>query len=303
MGQKSSLYRTIEILKELNNGKRLCISNLSMRYDVSTRTIRRDFELIKEIFGDFLSKDSECYQAYKRVLLDDVLNATDLMTLANIVNLFETIQKQNAISNKTKQLIQKSMQVYDFKTRPYEEISNHTIINKLEHAIKFNKQIILSYQTERELNKTPFNPYKIVFLNENFYPVGIKASIGSVELRRISMIKDVAYTNKTFMIDYEAAKFFDTMQTPWADFNKPYFTVKLRVTVPIRRYFLKKKYLPSQKIVHTYENGDIEVHYQVTQTREIEDIIIKWLPRITIISPRFLNKVIKRTLRKKFESL
>lgn len=93
MSQKSSLYRTIEILKDLNAGKKLCISNLATAYEVSDRTIRRDFELIKEIFGDFVSKEGECYQAYKKVLLEDVLNARDLMTLANIVNLFGITQK------------------------------------------------------------------------------------------------------------------------------------------------------------------------------------------------------------------
>jgi predicted DNA-binding transcriptional regulator YafY len=303
MSQKSSLHRTIQILKDLNDGNRLCIEQLSMKYQVSTRTIRRDFALIKEIFGDFITKESQCYFAYESFLLDKVLNATDLMTLANIVNLFDSIQKQYLISEKTKQLITKSMQIYDFKTRPYEEISNQEIIKKLEHAIKFNKQIILHYKTQRELNQTLFNPYKIVFLNENFYLVGVKEPHNSVEFRRVAMIKYIQYTNKTFFIDYDVAKFFDTIQTPWADYNKPYYTIKLRVHTSIKRYFIQKKYLPSQKIVHTFENDDIEVHYQVTQIREIEDLIIKWLPRISIISPRFVNKIIKKSLHKKIMSL
>ena len=61
MSQKSSLYRTIEILKHLNQGKKLCVTQLSQTYEVSDRTIRRDFELIRELFGDFMSKEGECY--------------------------------------------------------------------------------------------------------------------------------------------------------------------------------------------------------------------------------------------------
>ncbi len=57
MSQKSSLYRTIEILKDLNAGKKLCVTNLAIAYEVSDRTIRRDFELIRELFGDFMSKE------------------------------------------------------------------------------------------------------------------------------------------------------------------------------------------------------------------------------------------------------
>jgi len=181
MSQKSSLYRTVEILKRLNDGQKLCISLLAQEYEVSDRTIRRDFELIREIFGDFASKEGECYQAYKKVLLDEVLSATDLMTLANIVNLFGITQKQSLISDKTKALIEKSISVYEFKTRPYEDMRNIEIIKKLEHAIKFNKEIKVKYRTERAFTINNFKPYKILFLNENFYMVGENSSVLSFD--------------------------------------------------------------------------------------------------------------------------
>ena len=164
MSQKSSLHRTIEILKQLNDGKKLCVNNIATYYEVSDRTIRRDFELLKDIFGDFMSKEGDCYQAYNKLLLEDVLSATDLMTLANIVNLFGITQKESLISDKTKCLIEKSMSVYDFKSRPFENIQNQAVIKKLENAIKFNKEIKISYQTNRAITYTNFQPYKILFL-------------------------------------------------------------------------------------------------------------------------------------------
>ena len=170
-------------------------------------------------------------------------------------------------------------------------------------AIKFRKIIKMKYKTERASTQTLFNPYKILFLNENFYLVGINSSNQTVEYRRITMIEEVEYTKKEFFIDKEVEHFFQNLQTPWATYGKPDIVVKLRVEVPIRRYFMKKKYLPSQKVVHTFENGDIEVHYTITNLRETEELIIKWLPRIHIIAPCNLQKMLKRTLRKKLESL
>ncbi|MEJ2437507.1 MAG: WYL domain-containing protein [Sulfurovaceae bacterium] len=196
MSQKSSLYRTIEILKELNAGKKLCVTNLATAYEVSDRTIRRDFELIKELFGDFMSKEGECYQAYKKVLLEEVLNATDLMTLANIVNLFGIIQKESLISEKTQALIEQSMSVYDFKSRPFENVKDREILKKLEHSIKFKKEIKIRYRTERAITQDRFQPYKILFLNENFYLVGINSSKNTVEYRRVTMIEEVEYTKR-----------------------------------------------------------------------------------------------------------
>ncbi len=303
MSQQSSLYRTIEILKHLNEGKRLCVTRLAEAYEVSDRTIRRDFKLIREIFGDFMSKEGECYQAYNKVLLDEVLHATDLMTLANIVTLLGATQKQSLISDKTQALVEKSMLVYDFKSRPFENMHNLDVVKRLEHAIKFHKEIKLRYRTERAVTHTLFHPYRIVFLNENFYLVGVNSTKDIVEYRRISMIESVDYTSKSFFVDREVDAFFQTMQTPWAVFGKPEIPVRLRVDVSIRRFFLKKKYLPSQEIVHTFENGDIEVHYCITNPKEIEELIIKWLPKIHILSPRNLNKMIKRTLKKKLDAL
>jgi len=196
VNQRSSLYRTISILKRLNEAQKLCVSHLALEYEVSERTIRRDFELIRDIFGDFISKDGECYKAYNKMLLDDVLHATDLMTLANIVNLFGTTQKQSLITPHTKELIKRSMSVYDFKSRPFENMQNLDILKKLEHAIKFQKEIKIRYTTERTTSYTLFWAYKILFLNENFYLVGVNASKDVVEYRRITMIEDVTYTKK-----------------------------------------------------------------------------------------------------------
>ncbi len=303
MSQKSSLYRTIEILKHLNEGKLLCVTRLAAEYEVSDRTIRRDFELIRELFGDFMSKEGECYRAYDKVLLDNVLHATDLMTLANIVNLFGVTQKQSLISEQTKALINKSLEVYDFKSRPFENMQNLDVVKKLEHAIKFTKEIKMQYKTERTAFWSLFHPYKILFLNENFYLVGINASKNVVEYRRITMIEEVQYTKKSFFIDRDVADFFAKLQTPWAAYGKRDMVVRLRAEVSIRRYFLKKKYLPSQEITHTYDNGDIEVRYTISNPREIEELIIKWLPRIHIIAPRNLQKMIKRTLEAKMRGV
>ncbi len=303
MSQKSSLYRTIEILKHLNEGKKLCVTRLSEIYEVSDRTIRRDFELIRELFGDFMSKEGECYQAYQKVLLNEVLTATDLMTLANIVNLFGVTQKESLISEKTKALIEKSMSVYDFKSRPFESMKNIEVVKQLEHAIKFNKEIRIHYRSEHALTHTNFHPYKILFLNENFYLVGENSSKGGFEFRRISMIESLEYKKRTFIPHSDMRQFITKIQTPWAVFGREEMVVKLRANKSIRRYFLFKKYLPSQKVTKTYENGDILLEYSITNIRELEELIIKWLPRIEVISPQNFKKRIQKTLRIKMDAV
>ena len=303
MSQKSSLYRTIEILKQLNEGKKLCVTRLSQEYEVSDRTIRRDFELIRELFGDFMSKEGECYQAYKKVLLQEVLSATDLMTLANIVNLFGVTQKESLISEKTTALVKQSMSVYAFKSRPFEGMKNHEIVKKLEHAIKFNKVIRIRYRSERFVGESNFHPYKILFLNENFYMVGENVSKKSFEFRRVAMIETIEYKSKTFIPHSDIEQFITTIQTPWAAFGQRETVVKLRINKSIRRYFIFKQYLSSQKVTKNYENGDILVEYTITNIREIEELVIKWLPHIEIVSPQSFKKRIQKTLKVKMNAI
>jgi len=303
VSQKSSLYRTIEILKRLNESKKLCVTRLAQEYEVSDRTIRRDFELIRELFGDFMSKEGECYRAYKKVLLQDVLSATDLMTLANIVNIFDITSKESLITEQTEALIKKSMIVYDFKSRPFENMKNKEVVKQLEHAIKFNKEIKIVYKIERTISERVFHPYKILFLNENFYLVGENVSKSNFEFLRISLIEEVIYTKKTFFVHKDIVEFIKKVQTPWALFGKEETTVRLRVDRSIRRYFILKKYLPSQEVVAYFDNGDIEVQYRVSNFKELEELVIKWLPKIRVIYPRPLKKMVKRSLQKKLKGL
>jgi predicted DNA-binding transcriptional regulator YafY len=303
MSQKSSLYRTIEILKHLNEGKKLCVSRLAEEYEVSDRTIRRDFELIRELFGDFMSKEGECYQAYKKVLLEEVLCATDLMTLANIVNIFGITSKESVISDKTEALVEQSMSVYDFKSRPFENMKNRDAIKKLEHAIKFNKEIKLVYQTDRFKGQRNFHPYKILFLNENFYVVGENVGKSKFEFLRVSLVVEVIPTKKTFFVQKDITDFIKRIQTPWASFERDDITVRLRVDKSIRRYFILKKYLSSQEVVAQFANGDIEVQYTVSNLKELEELVIKWLPKIHIIYPRPLKKMVMKSLTQKMKGL
>jgi len=303
MSQKSSLYRTIEILKELNEGKKLCVSYLALQYDVNKRTIQRDLKLINEIFGDFMTKEGECYQGHKKILLQELLHATDLMTLANIAKLFDITNKTSLISIKTDALIKNSMSVYDFKSRPFEVIKDKELLKKLEHAIKFKKEVILKYQGKYTIKEHIYHPYKIIFLSENFYVVGENIKTGYVESLRVSLIKELEYTSKNFYKHQNIENFIHDIQTPWTRFEAKKTVVKLYVYQEVAKYFILKKYLPTQKIAEKFDNGDIEIHYHITNIKELEELVIKWLPNIRIIEPKALADMVREVLLNKLNGL
>ncbi|PLW79930.1 hypothetical protein C0585_05140 [Candidatus Woesearchaeota archaeon] len=84
------------------------MTNLAYKYDTSERSIRRDFELIREIFGDVLiSPQKGCYIIVSKSLLDNVLNSTELYMLKNILKLSD--KSKLSLSKDVDENIKKAM--------------------------------------------------------------------------------------------------------------------------------------------------------------------------------------------------
>ena len=305
MSHSDSIRRVVEIMRLLNEGQGVTIERLAQKYEVNSRSIRRDLALIKEVFGEVLVKEGDTYRAYSQLLWDQVLSAGELMQLSNVVNLLSLTEHHTAVSASTRALIKRSQSVYAFKSKPFEQLRNLPLVKQLEHAIAYLQVICLSYQTLDGAVDYQLKPYKIVFLNENFYLVGVyRHDAGeTVKLFRIAMMQSIKRMDKSFIHDREVDRFIHRLQTPWAVFNQPEQIIRLRVDQRIKKYFIAKDYLPSQKFVQEYENGDLLLEYRVTQYQEIEELLIKWLPHIRIIEPVALRDYLEDVLTNKIQAL
>ena len=197
------------------------------------------------------------------------------------------------------------LNLYAFKSKPCEQLRNLPLLKQLEHAISYRQVIRLSYQTLNGMVDYQLKPYKILFLHENFYLVGVyRHDTGeTVKLFRIAMMLSIKRMDKSFIHDREVDRFIHRLQTPWAVFDQPEQIIRLRVDQRIKKYFIAKDYLPSQKCVQEYENGDLLLEYRVTQFQEVEELLIKWLPHIRIIEPVALRDYLEEVLANKIQAL
>jgi len=300
MSKISSTKRVLEILNDLNNGKTLCIEALSYIYNTSTRSIRRDFELIKELYGDILISTSKgCYSTVTKSLLADALTSTELYMLKNILQLSEesSLSLGKDIDKETRLSIlkQDSVQnIYKFKHKPYEDIYTQKEKFKiLEHAVKYRKEVKIIYNNGKRLKPFVVSPYKIVFINENFYLASAREHYDYV-LSRIALIEEVTFTGKQFLHNHNLLNFIEHIQTPWAvysqDWQSSMIEVILQIPEKLAKYFRLKKFLPSQEIISEDENGDITLRYMVTSVFEVDALIKQWIPYIKIIAPLELKE-------------
>ncbi|CZE46421.1 helix-turn-helix transcriptional regulator [Campylobacter geochelonis] len=293
MSKNSSTKRVCEILKRLNEGKYLNTEHLALEFETSERSIRRDFELIRELFGDILAKNGKNYTAFSKFLLQDTLSSSENYLLKNIIklskrsNLKLVKDMQNSFINTL--IKDDEYNPYLFKIKPYEEIYAYKdTFKSLENAIIFQKEVNFIYDNYGKITKFKVKPYKIVFMHENFYLASQNKN--DVLISRIAMIKDLNVTAKTFTKNYEILDFISDMQTTWAKYSVGYKSKLkeciIKVSKKNAKYFLLKKFMPSQEILNSDDDGNIYISYKVTNELEMFGLFKQWLFDIEVLKPR-----------------
>ncbi len=302
--------RVLLMLKKLNSGNTISYEeekyNNGMEKEnsseiISERTFQRGIERINEIFPEAIEKipsKKSSYRALKKDILNNFLNKEGMSLLVQIFNIAQVnnidLSKNFDISKDDEELLKRRIKntskCYDFRNKPFEENKqNMDCLSTLERAITYRKYLEIKYANSAKVYK--INPYKILFLNENFYLASvIKEQHFEFSLFRISKIKDIKELSDTFQKRPEIENFISNIQTPFATFEngcdeKDLTEIKLEVCKRQAYHFKAKKFLKSQEI-QELENGNIIVSYRLTQSLEIEELIKKWIPFVRILSPK-----------------
>ena len=323
--------RVLELLKRLNivitgrNLKKLEDAKEDAKYDyenlwlnsdnkpVSEKTIRRDLDVIRDYFPDSfeLVRGGE-KSTYKAVTKDAFNNFINPEFMSLMIQMFNLASKSDLFDNfeldKNDKLILESKikdttKFYEFKNKPFENFKNDSVLLKeLENKIKYQKYINIEYEVDGKINKFEVKPYKIVFINENFYlACEIEHEKLEFAMYRLSKIKSVEDTKKTFHKNIEIEDFIKDMQTPFSSYKRDYKKHMIEVVIEVDSskafYFKSKKYLKSQNIVKENEDKSLIVSYKITQEKEIDELIKRWIPYVKVISPISLKEKIHKELR------
>ena len=310
--------RVLELLKRFNDGKQVGVDTLkndSMWYGKSEKTIRRDLDVIKEYFPDSfeLVRGGKGEKGtYKAITKDVFNNFMDKDTLALMVQTFNIAQRNNLlnsldIDDADKRIInakiKKSKDCYEFITKPYETKKGDVkLLKDIERAINWKRYTTITYIVGDTTKVHEVKPYKIVFMNENFYLACENTNPEyPFSIFRITNILKIRLHTKTFHTNQDIAEFIKNMQTPFSkytpEFRKHLIDVVVEVDDKKARFFKAKNFLPSQKIIETKQDGSLVLSFKVTQEMEMEELVKKWIPHIKIIHPISLKQKIEDDLK------
>ena len=315
MSTTNQTARVLELIKRFNNGQKISIealSNENLWFGKSEKTIRRDLDVIKEYFPDsyeLVKGEKGCYKAITKNAFDNFINA-EFMSL--MVQMFNLANKSDLFSNfdlneKDKKILESkikdSNEYYEFKNKPFENFkSDSVLLKKLENTIKLQKYIKIEYEINGKINKFEVKPYKIIFINENFYlACEIEHEKLEFAMYRISKIKSIEETSKTYHKNREIEDFIKDIQTPFAFYRRDYKKYLIDIVLEVDKskafFFENKKYLKSQEILNKQDNGNLLIKYRVTQEMEIEELIKRWIPFVKVVEPISLKEKIFSHLR------
>lgn len=288
------LYRLITIIGRLSDGEVLYKEELAKEFNVSSKTIQRDFNerlvsrfpIHKHLNG---WKMMEGYHLEKSRAVEDVLVVDILKTLSEGFG--------DAFSKRSASLLNKLTDSTPsaFYTRlAFEDVSLFSeYFNRLEHAIKESKLVQFVHKNKYRLVK----PYRIVTFDGYWYLLAEEVIDGRIKTFHIARISDVNVCEEWFEKDKTLGKKLDKAINAWFIPDAEPFEVVLHIHADIKRYILDHPLAPTQRIVEETDEGSLVIALEITHDKEIISTLQKWMPHITVLSPKSLQENILKQVK------
>jgi len=281
------LFRLTSIWQRLREGEVLSVKDLSEEFNVSTKTIQRDFN--EKLASKLpIEKTGHKWKAKDGFSLDKNLSFEEDLVL-DILKEFSS-SMGNSFASKTTGLFSKIQNQHDntiYSKIIIDDISHKTdIIKQINDSIKNSTQVEFSYKGKYRFCE----PYKIATFDGYWYLYANEVLENKFKTFHIKDIKELVETNKSFKKDEKAIQRLQSAINVWFEPNSEMFEIKLFIQNDIAKYFINRPLNKYQLVTKKYDNNDIEVSLFITSYTEILHELKKWQPSIQVIEPITLAK-------------
>lgn len=278
------LTRLTIILQRLYEGEILSTSDLAEEFNVSTKTIQRDFNerLIrfptekigkkwKMLDGHYLTKERTPEETLVIEMLENIAESIGAGFGSKAKLLFSKLQNdtKNPIYSKT--IIEDISDNLELFHQIEEAIANHTII-----TFNFNKKA-------RDVK-----PYKIVSFEGYWYLFGEELAENKLKTYYFKNIYSLKPSQNVFKPDEKVYQILERAMNAWFEPNKEPFKVILNASSNIAKYFERRPISTTQHILRDYPDGSRDIALLTTSDNEILHEVKKWMPDLVILSPELL---------------
>jgi predicted DNA-binding transcriptional regulator YafY len=289
MAQEKKEHDTIavrlsSILSKLYSGERVQIAELAEEFNVTPRTLQRDFNERLEHFP--ICKENGCYFVEPSAL--GHLTPEDIKlfaTLSGIKKMYPLLNKEFIVDL----INMRTNKAYLVKNQGFEDSSkSYDMFEKLSGAILRSWHVGFIYSNkQREVH-----PYKLVNNNGVWYLLADEN--GTLKNFTVSKIERLTWDENSFFTPKkEFLQMIENNDTNW--FSQTNFEVVLEIEHKAKEYFFRKDILPNKRILEEHKEYFVLSTY-VSYDDEILRVVKYWLPFIRIVSPLHLQEKLNKTL-------
>lgn len=312
---KIQRYRLLQIDEEIRNGRFPNSTTLAKKIEVSSRTIQRDIEYMKDMYNAPIEYDYQkngYYYTESSFYIKSVpLSEGELFSVALFDQLLEQY-RNTPLENDLRSVFKKiEMSLPNNITFDSSFLQSQTtfipdqigMINpqnfetvfsalKNRHVLKFKyRPLQKTTWMEREIN-----PLHAVCQKGNWYILGFCHDKQDIRVFNFSRMKDVVETKETFDFpsNFAPEKYFDKEIGIWLSATKKY-TVELLISAEIGTFALERSWNKNQKIEQR-DDGSVWVSFETTQLPEVKRWVLGQGKTVKVLNPPELIEQIKDEL-------
>ena len=289
----TKLFRRTQIIAKLYNGAKLTHKELAEEFNVSTKTIQRDFTALVTMYPIY--KDGHSWKLEDGYEFEEQLSIQDDLTLKLLLQASKSFDKSfQTSSSKLLSRISENISSPIYTKIELEDISHKlNEIHLIESAINNSTQISFNYLKDDDYFTMTIDPYKIVNFDSFWYLVGKrKGNLRRYYLQNVFVVK---VEDTTFRKSKKIEELINNAINIWFDENNS-FEVKLLIDKSISKYFQRKPISKTQRYIGHDKDDNMVVTLQATHENEIYPIIKYWLPNIKILEPKEMNEKVKKDI-------
>lgn len=309
---KVQRYRLLQIDEEIRSGKFPNATSLSKKIEVSSRTIQRDIEYMRDMYNapiEFDAYKNGYYYTEENFYIKSVpLSEGELFSVALFDQLLEQY-RNTPLENDLRSVFKKiEMSLPNKITLDSSFLQNQiTFIpdqmgtinsenfSKIFSALKNRHVLDFEY---RPLQKTTWmtrriNPLHAVCQKGNWYVMGFCHDKKDIRVFNFSRMQNVTESKEEFDIpeDFNPDKYFDKEIGIWLSATKKY-TVELLISAEIGTFALERSWNKNQKIEQR-EDGSVWVSFETTQLPEVKRWVLGQGKTVKVLGPDELIAQVK----------
>lgn len=294
-----TLTRLITIITKLNDDEALSVKELAEEFNVSTRTIQRDFnERLINLYPIYQEnkkwKMQDGYKIEKAKSVEDTIILDILEKLTDGLGSKFSIKAKHLLSkikNENFNPIYAKLNMEDISSH----IDNFSI---LEKAIQDKTEIKCTYTFTDSKKKLELKPLKIVNFEGFWYLVALDSRNDKLKKYHLKSLSNVKVQTKIFKTSKELEKLLENSINIWFDNTKEPFEVILWMDKAATKILKRKPITKSQRIIHEYKDGSSDASLIITDAREITSTIKYWIPHIKVVSPESIQISIMKDIQR-----